>query len=268
MVAVPMDIKFFLGNSNYWYCYLAPIWYLYFQSYREDTMSDAGNKDGNKATASPPYIAYSTLKTVLKNFQEHGLPGRIDRSVLTNFSGSVGAQIIPALRFLHLIDVHNHPTEWLKGFVNTYGTDVWAEDLKHLLEEAYEPLAKLDLQTASPSQFDEAFSKAYPGAENVLRKCKSFYLAAAAEAKIAVSPYIMKNKKPRSGPTKKRAAKANGGKADAAQINPLRDPKHHEQETHKPLSEHVLTILDMKNLTDTEEKAVFTLLKFLRKEGK
>jgi hypothetical protein len=252
------------------------IWHLYgikvSRVAKEDAMTDAETRESNRIAPSPPYISFPTLRTVLKNFQEHGLPGRIDRSVLTNFSGSVGAQIIPALRFLHLIDVHNHPTEWLKGFMETYGANGWSEDLRHLLEEVYEPLAKIDLQTASPSQFDEAFSKAYPGAENVIRKCKTFYLAAATEAKIPISPYIMRNKKPRSGPTKKRAAKAPNGKPEKSQNNAAseqRHPsKHQDRDVHRLLSEHVLTILDMKNLTEAEEAAVFTLLKYLRKEGK
>lgn len=151
-------------------------------------MAKDGTGDGSKGAATPPYIAFPTLKTLFKSFQEHGTPGRIDRSVLTNFSGSVGGQIIPALRFLRLIDPSNHPTEDLRSIVKDYGTTDWHDDLKILLEKAYAPLSGLNLQTASPSQFDEVFSKAYPGTENVVRKCKTFYLAAAAEAKDSHQP--------------------------------------------------------------------------------
>ena len=180
--------------------------------------------------------------------------------------------MIPALRFLGLIDTNNHPTETLKTLVATLNTPEWSEELLVAIKDAYGALSHVDMETASPSQFNEAFSKAYPGAENVVRKCKTFYLAAATEAKIPISPYIMRNKKPRSGPTKKRPAKVNGGKEDNKQdrhqdAHVLRDPKHHEQSA-RPLSEQVLTILDMKNLTEAEEAAVFTLLKYLRKEGK
>ena len=43
------------------------------------TMSDANNAN---AGPSPPYVSFPTLKTLLKSFQEHGTPGRVDRTVL------------------------------------------------------------------------------------------------------------------------------------------------------------------------------------------
>lgn len=144
-------------------------------------MTDAGNIDPPKAM--PPYVAFPTFKTLLKNFQEHGTPGRIDRSVFPGFSGSVAGQLIPALRFLGLIDTNNRPTETLKTLVAAYNTSEWPEELLIAIKDAYGALSHIDMETASPSQFDEAFSKAYPGAENVVRKCKTFYLTAATEAK-------------------------------------------------------------------------------------
>lgn len=221
-----------------------------------------------KAPPTPPYIAYSTFRTLLKSFQEHGVPGRIDRSVLTNFSGSVGGQIIPAMKFLRLIDQNNHPTEWLRGFMSTFGTDDWPRDLQHLLEEAYEPLSKLNLQTASPSQFDEAFSKAYPGTEDVMRKCKTFYLAAAANSKIPISPYILRNKKPRSAPTKKRGAKTNGGKTETpVGVSPPIVPSAPQSQAGS-LSQQLLAELNPEKMSEEETSAIWVLLKYLRKEGK
>jgi hypothetical protein len=172
-------------------------------------MLDSTKSDTKRVPLTPPYVSFLTLKTLLKSLQEHGTPSRIDRSVLPNFSGAVAGQLIPALRFLGLIDNANHSNDQLKELVSAYGTDAWPISLKGTLDSAYLPLAKIDLQTASPSQFDEAFGKAYPAPENVSRKCKTFYLAAAAEAKKPISPYIMRNKKPRSGPTKKRQPRSN-----------------------------------------------------------
>jgi hypothetical protein len=227
-------------------------------------MSDTAN---TSVVPMPPYVSFPTLKTLLKSFQEHGPPGRIDRTVLPTFSGSVAGQLIPALRFLGLINIANHPTPRLEHLIKAYGTDEWPGELKIVLEEAYGPLGKLNLQTAAPSQFDEAFTKAYPGADNVVRKCKTFYLAAAAEAKIPISPFIMRNKKPRSAPAKKRTAnpaenKQNGtGQSGNKTIDP-------PPATERKLSEQLLAVLDDtaidKNVTD----AVLTLLPYLRQKGK
>lgn len=230
-------------------------------------MNDVGNTDGNKATLTPPYISFPTLKTLLKSFQEHGTPGRIDRSVLTSFSGSVGAQIIPALRFLRLIDAANIPTESLKTLVAVVGTEQWPEELLAVLRETYAPLWKLDLQTASPSQFDELFTKSYPTTDDVVRKCKSFYLAAATDAKIPISPYILRSKKPRSGTAKKRAPKPNENKqhGGAAGGKPAVDPP---PATDRKLSEHLLAVLDDAALDASVKGAVLTLLPYLRQKGK
>jgi len=215
----------------------------------------------------PPYVSFPTLKTLLKSFQEHGPPGRVDRTVLPTFSGSVAGQLIPALRFLGLIDPANHPTDLLRALVSDYGTDAWPSSLKMVLESAYTPLDKLNLQTASPSQFDEAFTKAYPGAENVVRKCKTFYLAAATEAKIPISPFILRNKKPRSTPAKKRTAKPadskqNGGRS----VSKPHDPP--PAATERKLSEQLLAVLDDAAIDEGITDAVLTLLPYLRQKGK
>jgi hypothetical protein len=100
-----------------------------------------------------------------------------------------------------------------------------------------------------------------------MRKCKAFYLAAAADAKIPISPYILRNKKPRSGPTKKRAAKQNGGKSDPPADASVDAPETPRADT-KSLSQQLLAELDPNKMTDEETNAIWVLLKYLRKEGK
>jgi hypothetical protein len=157
-----------------------------------------------KHQLSPPYTAFASVKTLFGSLKEHGLPGRIDRSVLTNFSGAVGSQIITALRFLGLIDADNRPNPDFQTCLDAYGTDAWPQALGNMVKQAYEPIFQLDLKTASPSQFTEKFRGTYPNKEETLRKCLTFFLNAAREAELPISAYIMKNKKPRSsnGPRK------------------------------------------------------------------
>src|SRR5579862_7726197 len=148
---------------------------------KECQMADA-QQDGTGAGLSPPYIAYQTLKTLLEGLKPHKLPGRIDRSLLRNFSGTNQAQIIPALRFLGLTDANNHPTDRLAAALASYGTDQWPDALQQLLRDKYGPLFESDLASASPSQFAESFRKAFPNSETVLRKARTFFLNAANEA--------------------------------------------------------------------------------------
>src|SRR5262249_42346063 len=104
------------------------------------------------------------------------------------------------------------------------------------------------------------------------RKSITFFLTAIQDAKIEISPFILKNKKPRSGPTKKRVARQNGMKSENingtnASPPPPPPPPSQSQATQK-LSEQVLAVLDAENLPTEIETAVFTLLRHLRKEGK
>ncbi|MGO8053514.1 DUF5343 domain-containing protein [Rhizobium leguminosarum] len=169
----------------------------------------AHDEDGGTAGVRvPPYIAFQTLKTFLDELQKHGTPNRIDRSVLTRFSGSVGSQLLGALKFLQLISEEARPTSWLEELLAAYGTDQWPVRLSKLLHDSYAPVFRVNLQSATPSEFNEAFRQAYPAKENVLRKCTAFFLNAVRESGTDVSARIMKNSKPRAanGATRKKPA--------------------------------------------------------------
>jgi hypothetical protein len=82
--------------------------------------------------------------------------------------------------------------------VDAYGTDQWPDALGRLLRENYPALFGIDLAAASPAQFNERYRSAFQGGEQVQRKSMTFFLNAAREAQIEISPHILKNKKPRS----------------------------------------------------------------------
>ena len=63
-----------------------------------------GGSEQSKSIRTPPYTSYRTFKTFIQDLHEHGVPSRIDRSVLTHFSGVVGTQLMHALRFLGLVE--------------------------------------------------------------------------------------------------------------------------------------------------------------------
>src|SRR5271166_2979904 len=166
-----------------------------------------GSSEQAKSTRTPPYTSYRTFRTFIEDLREHGVPSRIDRSVLTRFSGVVGTQLMHALRFLGLIEDHGRPTQRLKELVNAHGAAHWPERFSELLRHVYAPMFAIDLETATPSQFNEAFRKAFPAADAVVQKCVTFFLYAAIDAGVPISGRVMKGRKPRSPtPRRKRPA--------------------------------------------------------------
>lgn len=166
-------------------------------------MADAEPTDPK--TLSAPYTAFQSVKTALTQFKEHGTPSRVDRTVLPTFSGAVSGQVVTSFKFLKLVDSNNSARPELEALVQAVGTDEWPNALRTVLQSAYTPLLALNLDTASPSQFTELFRREYPAAEEVGRKAMTFFLNAARDAEIKISPYILRNKKPRTNGNKRRA---------------------------------------------------------------
>lgn len=163
------------------------------------TETDTGHKPG-----TAPYVGYPSYTNMIGGFKSIILPDRIDRSVLRGFSGIVGTQLLSALRFFAQINGAGQPTEHLKRLVDAHGTEGWAAEVEGQLRRAYAPLFEINLASASPSQFSEKFKASYPAEGDTLRKAMTFFLNATRDAKINVSPLIMKGKKPRSGPTQRK----------------------------------------------------------------
>ena len=80
-----------------------------------------------------------------------------------------------ALRFLGLIEDQGRPTQRLKELVNAEGAAHWSEKFSELLRQVYAPMFAIDLETATPSHFNEAFRKAFPAADAVVQKCVTFF---------------------------------------------------------------------------------------------
>lgn len=227
-----------------------------------------------KAARTPPYIAFQTLKTFLDELKQHGVPNRIDRSVLTRFSGAVGSQLLSALKFLGLITEDAHSTTALAEMVTAYGTDGWPNCLRKSLENSFAPVFLLDLQSATPAQFTETFRAAFPAKENVLRKCITFFLNGVRETNFEVSPRILKNTKPRSAPTKrtprmqtKAKFSRDEGRLDGnGEKDETIDRREHPEATKTPYHVLMNDIYDpaLMQAGSDEEKAVFTLARFLK----
>ena len=222
-----------------------------------------GSPEQAKSARTPPYTSYRTFKTFIHDLDQHGVPTRIDRSVLTRFSGVVGTQLMHALRFLRLIEDHAAPTERLKELVIAHGAGRWPETLLELLRLEYAPMFAIDLETATPSHFGETFRKAFPAADAVVQKCVTFFLYAASDAGVKISGRVLKGRKPRSlTPRRQPAPLRTPMREDQAQTpHPQLDGSRAEEK--KP-SEILLMHLDPKEMDDEQQAAVWTLMKYFK----
>jgi Family of unknown function (DUF5343) len=222
-----------------------------------------------RSSGTPPYTSYRTFKTFIEDLHEHGVPSRIDRSVLTRFSGVVGTQLMHALRFLGLIEDNGRPTERLKGLVKAHGTGSWSERLLELLRQEYAPMFAIDLETATPSHFNEAFRKAFPAADAVVQKCVTFFLYAANDAGVRISGRVLKGRKPRSLTPRRKLAKPAYAHPPIKEFEAAPSPPQALQpplEGKKP-SEILLTHLDLNEMDDEQQAAIWTLLKYFKAKG-
>lgn len=139
--------------------------------------------------AIPPYVPYRTFRNLLDILHE-GMPSRIDRSVWSQrFSGSSGIQLMTALRVLGLIAPDGRPDTLLERIVNADGDERKAA-LRLVLERFYEPVFRLDLARSTRAQFHEAF-RTFGTREGVTAKCEAFFIQAAQDADVELSPYIL-----------------------------------------------------------------------------
>ncbi len=142
-------------------------------------MSDA--KAETKGTGRmPPYIPLSTLLTFIEELKANGIPPQIDNSVLKRFSGSVRTQLLSALKFLGLLSEDKKPAGLLPALVETYGDDAeFKKTLATVINSQFSFLGHMDLKTATPTMFADAFRNTFGGQDAVLAKCRTFYLQAA-----------------------------------------------------------------------------------------
>jgi hypothetical protein len=222
-----------------------------------------------RSSGTPPYTSYRTFKTFIEDLHEHGVPSRIDRSVLTRFSGVVGSQLMHALRFLGLIEDDGRPTLRLKELMKAHGAGLWPETFLGLLRQEYAPMFAIDLETATPSHFNEAFRRAFPAADAVVQKCVTFFLYAANDAGVKISGRVLKGRKPRSLTPRRKAAKpvfAHPSVKEFEPAPPQPQPAPPLSESKKP-SELLLAHLDLNEMDDEQQGAVWTLLKYFKARG-
>jgi len=164
--------------------------------------------NGTESLPVPPYVSYKTFRNFLDDLRE-GIPGRIDRSVVSSLSGTVQGHLLAALRYFSLIDDDGQVHESLARLVNSEGAER-KNLIEALLRSGYPPLFNadgFDLSNATHLQFTEKF-KTFGASGDTNRKCAAFFLAAAQDAGIPISPRILNATRRRTEPSKNQPARA------------------------------------------------------------
>lgn len=151
----------------------------------------------------PPYMSWATFENMIETLGARGLPDRIDRSLLTSRSGGDQAQFLKAARAFGLIDDEGRPLDRFKAYVSQ--PERRRDILREVLTQAYPDIVNLGTG-ATPAQLTTKFREF--GIEgDTVRKAETFYLNAARQAEIELSPHF-KNTRPGAGGSRKRAARS------------------------------------------------------------
>ncbi len=143
----------------------------------------------NSRQVSLPTIAYGTFANFV-NRMRHGLPSRVDRSVMQSLSGGTQSQLIGALRFLDLIDVKGKPNELFGELVRADGTDR-QRLLRRTIDHSYKFVCGkgFDLERGTRHELEKVFAE--QGAAGLrLQKVVAFFLALAEDAALKISIHI------------------------------------------------------------------------------
>ncbi|MEE2822772.1 MAG: DUF5343 domain-containing protein [Acidobacteriota bacterium] len=148
-----------------------------------------------KASNLPPYISYRTFSNFLSELRSRGLPSRIDRSIMAHKSGTIQSQLLLTLNYLGLVRALGQPTDTLKKLVESDDQQQRVV-LRTILKTSYTFVFKSDigLQAATSDQVEELFQKTGASGETI-RRCIAFFLAAAKDCGIPISPYVKPHKR-------------------------------------------------------------------------
>jgi hypothetical protein len=155
----------------------------------------------------PPYIPFRTFQGFIEKLRDTAVPERVDTSLLKSYSGSIGRQIVAALKFLKLLDDNNFATQELSKVVKAFGSAEWQETFADILVGAYsELIGDLNLDVATFGQLQDRF-KTWGAEGQVLQKCISFYLSATTNVGWTISPHISNRERARSERTPRTRSK-------------------------------------------------------------
>lgn len=147
------------------------------------------------STLTPAYVPHTTFVNFVGKLKETGLPGRVDASLLSNYSGATQSQIMVALRFWGLTKEDGSVTDNFRALVKAHGEEGrWSAALKEYVVPCYNGvLGDLNLINATAGQLEDRFRLA--GAKgSVQEKAIRLYLKLLDDTDTKYSPHFKKTR--------------------------------------------------------------------------
>ena len=184
---------------------------------------------------------------------------------MSHKSGTVQSQLLLALHYLKLVKASGHPTERLSRLVEAEGAERKAV-VREMIQSSYEFAfdRSFGLETATSNQAQEVFEKTGASGETV-RRCIAFFLAAAKDGGIPVSPYIKPHGRRRSASRKKGGAHHKTPQAAPSPLPVLnRGDKSREVHLKSGGTLRLELSIDLFDLDQRDRDFIFTLIDQLK----
>lgn len=206
----------------------------------------------SEKSVTPPIISHTSFTSFLNQLREMGtVPTRIDKTLMPKASGSQSAGTLAALRYMRLIDDTGKPGDEFKAIVIAQD-DERKPVMAMILKRSYGFLfddEDFDLQNASSGQMIEKFRK-LDISGSTITKTIAFFLAAAKEYGVPVSPHIKAPAAPKGNGTTRKAAR---GKEDEKRGVRSDDVVHDEKKiSHSHANHHPFVAGLLKTLPEPE----------------
>ncbi len=235
------------------------------------TRKDASTTKIHRGADLPPapYISFASVLRVLEALRRSGPRDKDVRRFVEDIDKTCATHRLAALRFLGLLDAASMPTPALTNALGAMGTAAWPGALALTIGPAFRPIMALDLANLTLTQLVTAFAQHYAGSEGVLRKSRTFFVHAAIQAKIPLSPDLVRSAKPRAGDRVgviSRNQPRSTTASDGSHPESLADGVH----AVKPpvsLAVRLLSELDTRAMDDNVRHAFWTLLRHIKDQG-
>jgi hypothetical protein len=200
----------------------------------------------------PPYVAFRAFTDALDHLQLMGVKGPLNRESCGAVGRETWYQLRSTLRLLHLINDQDMPTADLFSLLNDR-----KGMLSTLLSQYYPELFAVDLSKFTVSRFNSVL-RGYWAKGDTLDRARRFFLSAARETEIRLSPELLNAGKSR------RKSKPQVGPDDV--ISPIQAAQMHTQ--HKEVavghSNFTLTLsFDLTTMSESDHELLERLTRQL-----
>lgn len=210
----------------------------------------------------PPYFAYKTLKNYLDTFKSsEDMPSHIERGVMpAKMSGSNQVAVINALKFLGLISDDGVPQPDFYKYVQAEPKER-EQIMRDVLTRAYSFLLEhVDIERATSRLVIDRF-KAAGVSGDTIRKAIQFFQGAAKDVGMKVSSHIKASHS--------RSKSQRSRKATSSTDLQLLDEDEEDLEYYPVIEKtpyQVLIDILSPDMEETEQDAVWTLIRYLKKQ--